>query len=154
MANKFQLRQLPREFGVEVLDVDCSKVLDAETAHSLRILLQEHPIVLFKNQELTPQQLVDFAKNLGDVGTSFNHMHDKIWYKPDAVAEEHKIAKFNNKVAAPLWHTDLGESDYAGLYAKKATGSGNNLWSNGYTAYRLLSDKFKIILDNTYFVYD
>lgn len=53
--------------GAEIRGVDLSRDLDAETFDSIRRAFDEHSVIFFRNQELTPEQQVRFSRRFGEL---------------------------------------------------------------------------------------
>ena len=57
----------PTHFGVEVSGIDLSRPLDATTQQALRDAYNEYGVVVFHDQKLTKQQLVEASRAFGDL---------------------------------------------------------------------------------------
>src|SRR4051812_3545323 len=60
-----ELRPLGQSFGTEAIGVDLSKPLDAETFAWIEAAFAEHPVLVFRDQELGPGELAAFGRRFG-----------------------------------------------------------------------------------------
>jgi taurine dioxygenase len=60
-----ELRPLGKALGTEALGVDLSKPLDAETFAWIEKAFAEHPVLVFREQELGPAELAAFGRRFG-----------------------------------------------------------------------------------------
>ena len=56
-----ELRPLGPALGAEAIGVDLSKPLDAETFAWIEAAFAEHPVLVFRNQDLGPGELAAFG---------------------------------------------------------------------------------------------
>ncbi len=64
MIQSFEVRPLAN-FGLEILGLDLSAGLDESTSEKLQDLLLQKEILLFRDQNLKDQAIIDFANQLG-----------------------------------------------------------------------------------------
>lgn len=67
MNDKFDLRPLTPTIGAEVVGIDLSASLESSTIAELRTALNEHSVLVFRGQEITPQQHVAASRAFGDL---------------------------------------------------------------------------------------
>jgi len=60
-----ELRPLGETLGTEALGVDLSKPLDAETFAWVEEAFAEHPVLVFRGQDLGPAELAAFGRRFG-----------------------------------------------------------------------------------------
>jgi taurine dioxygenase len=65
MAPVFALRPLSPALGVEAVDLDVRAPMRAEDIDALRDALDDHHLVLFRGQDLTPEQQLAFVARFG-----------------------------------------------------------------------------------------
>jgi taurine dioxygenase len=141
--------------GIQVDGLDFSKAFDETTFDYIQDALNTHLILLCRNQKVSPQQQVAFARKLGDLRVSIL----KQYTVPDVpelqvvsnIIEDGKPIGIND--AGALWHTDgsyLPRPDmYTQLYAleipRNAAGEplGNTIFSNTVAAYEALPAQVK-----------
>ena len=139
--------QLTPALGAVVEGLSLAEELPAETIERLNALMVKHHILFFRNQAITPQQQVRFAKRFGTL-----HVHPIYPELPDLpeimVIDTHADFLPDND----NWHTDVTFSPtppLAGILAAKILPSvgGDTLWSSNLAAYEALSDPMKRLLE-------
>lgn len=134
-------------FGLEFYNVDLSKVTNEEL-DIIREAQNEHGVVFFRDQHLTPSQHLHFSKRCGEIVVNkfFETLpgHDQI----AMVRKEPKHAT----VVGGVWHTDHSyEAEPAKgsiLFARQVPNTGGDtLFANMYAAYTALPDEMKVILE-------
>ena len=65
MANK--LRKLSSVIGAEVTGVDLSNPMDAETFEQIHRIWLDHNIILFRDQDLSPDAQIAFSRRFGEI---------------------------------------------------------------------------------------
>lgn len=136
--------------GAEVLGIDLAEPLSDRAFHELHHAFTAHMVLMFRDQTLTPEQLLAFGTRFGPIYRVpyVAHLSDH----PDIIAvlkeaDENKISTFGG-----TWHTDfsfLTEPPASSvLYALDvpATG-GDTIWANMTAAYEALSDGLKASLN-------
>lgn len=103
--------------GAEVRGIDASKPVSAEDAKTLRAALAEHLVLLFRDQSLTVEEQIAFARAFGELGAIADTLlgMGKRNYQPDEIPECVSVIS-NIKVDGKnigslgdgecLWHTD------------------------------------------------
>jgi taurine dioxygenase len=61
MTQKPQLRALGAALGTEILGIDLSKPLEAETFAGIKAAFAEHPVLVFRDQDLGAPELAASA---------------------------------------------------------------------------------------------
>ena len=61
----FEIRKLTEHIGAEVVGIDVRGRLTAETYQRLRMALSQHAVLVFRGQEITDQQHIQFSAGLG-----------------------------------------------------------------------------------------
>ncbi len=145
-----EVRPAAGSLGADVCGVDLARPLRNSTADELRRALVEHLVLFFRDQNLTPDQHLDFSRLFGSLlrVPYVKHMDEY----PDIIAvlkeaDERNISTFGN-----AWHSDFSflEAPPMGsvLYAKEVPShGGDTLWANMYDAYEALSAGMKGLLD-------
>ena len=95
--------------GAEIRGVDLSKPLDDDIFGVIEAAFNEHSVVYFRNQDLHPQQLIDYANRYGEVQRLFlSHYampeHPEILYVSN-IQENGKDIGYAD--AGSVWHTDM-----------------------------------------------
>jgi taurine dioxygenase len=126
--------------GAEIGGVDLARGLSAEVLDEIRRALFEFGVVFFRDQELTPEQHVAFARQFGDINV--NRFFTPVHGYP-MIAEVRKEPEHQQNIGGN-WHTDhsydLAPAMGSLLYAREvpATG-GDTLFASMYAAYDALS---------------
>ena len=142
-----KIRRIAGALGAELLDIDLSAPLSNATGAEIRRALLDHCVIFFRDQTITPDQQVAFARAFGEIVD-----YPMIKPLPDhpqiipVVKEAHETVNFGG-----LWHTDTAylEAPPLGsiLLAKEVPPfGGDTLFANGYLAYEALSDGLKAVL--------
>ena len=61
------IKKLTKNFGVEISNFDCSKIVNNNELEILKKSIQESHFICFKNQDLNGNTLAKFTKNFGDL---------------------------------------------------------------------------------------
>lgn len=130
--------------GAEIEGVDLSQPLTAALAAALRAALLEHLVIFFRNQKLTPQQQLAFARSFGEPVEypQLKGLPECPMITP-VVKLEHERMNFGG-----VWHSDTAylERPPMGsmLYALEVPPQGGDtLFANQYLAYETLSAGLK-----------
>jgi len=134
--------------GAEISGVDLAQGLPAEVFDEIRRALFEFGVVFFRDQELTPEQHVAFARQFGDINV--NRFFTPVHGYP-MIAEIRKEPEHQQNIGGN-WHTDhsydLAPAMGSLLYAREvpATG-GDTLFASMYAAYDALSSGLQRTLE-------
>ncbi len=139
---------LTSALGAEIEGIDLSRPLANRTAETVHRAFLDHQVIFFRRQDITPDQLKDFARRFGPL-----NIHPYI-EALDGHPEILEVLKDTGDTRnfGGLWHTDLTflEEPPLGsmLYAKEVPeAGGDTLWANKYLAYERLSDGMRDLLD-------
>ena len=143
---RIEAKPIAGALGAEIASVDLGK-LDDETFREVEAAWLEHLVVFFRNQTLTPEQQIAFAKRFGEI-----HYHP-FMKGMDEHPEILEIVKEegDTRVFGEVWHTDQMFNPKPAkatiLYAKETPDAGGDtLFANMYLAYDALSDPMKEML--------
>jgi taurine dioxygenase len=146
--NHIQIEPLTGALGATVAGVDLSHPLDRETFSELNTAFQDHLVLFFRDQILTPDEHVALAKQFGDL-----HIHPTTAGKPDHPEILEVIKEADERENwGDGWHSDLPflASPPAGsfLLAREVPPfCGDTQFANMYLAYEALSDEMKRIIE-------
>ncbi len=137
-----EARPIAGALGAEIGGVDTSFPMTAVVADEIRAALDQFLVILFRDQELSRDQLKSFSACFGElirvpyVGALEDH--------PEIVAVLKEAGERNISTFGGTWHTDfsfLERPPVASiLYAEQVPDvGGDTLWSNMYAAYAALS---------------
>jgi taurine dioxygenase len=142
-----EVRAFAGALGAEVSGVDLSKPLDNQVFSDIHQALLNNLIIVFRNQNLNPQQQLEFAKYFGGI-----HFHPYISGLADC-PEVMPIIKeaSDTHTFGSGWHTDqmFTQKPAMGtmLYVLETPhAGGDTLFANLYLAYEALSDGMKAML--------
>ena len=134
------VRPIAGALGAEIEGVDLSQPLAAPVVAALRAALLEHLVIFFRDQKLTPQQQLAFARAFGEPVEypQLKGLPDCPFITP-VVKLEHERMNFGG-----VWHSDTTylERPPMGsmLYALEVPPQGGDtLFANQYLAYETLS---------------
>ena len=135
-----EVRPVSAALGAEILGVDLSRPLPDSAIAEIRELLLRYIVVFFRDQDLTPDQHVAFARRFGELANypfvEGMEGHPEI---VEVVKKEDETINFGG-----LWHTDgsyLEEPPLGSvLYAREVPPvGGDTLFANMYLAYDALA---------------
>lgn len=147
--HRIQVHPIEGALGAEIEGVDISQPMDVESCAEIRQAFLDHLVIFFRNQELTPQQQLAFAKQFGEPME-----YPQLKGLPDCplvtavIKLEHERVNFGG-----VWHSDTTYLKYPPmaslLYAVEIPPrGGDTLFANQYMAYESLSEEIKAKLVN------
>ena len=144
---RIQVKRATGAMGAEIAGVDLSKPLDDATFGEIHRAWLENNIIYFRDQDLTPDDHLAFARRFGDI-----HIHP--FNKPlDDHPEVLEILKTEDEERnnGGRWHTDqmytAKPAKGTMLYAREMPPyGGDTMFSNLYLGYEALSDGMKAML--------
>lgn len=139
-----KVNPLTGSIGAEILDIDISKDLSDSVIADIRETLLAHKVIFFREQDLTPEQQIGFAKRFGDISTSPVYTTLKEYPQIMPVIKE----VTDKDIIGDTWHTDetFQQTPPMGslLYAREIPSvGGDTLWANLGQAFERLSDGLK-----------
>jgi taurine dioxygenase len=146
-AQVIQATPVAGALGADITGVDLSKDLDNESFDAIHQALLDHCVIFFKDQDITPEQQLDFAKRFGGI-----HHHPYMQGMPNHpdIFEILKTETDPHNFGG-VWHVDQMFTPKPNmatiLYAKEVPeAGGDTLFANMYNAYDALSDTMKDML--------
>ena len=138
---------LSKTIGVEFHNLNLSNYLEKNILKEIKTAFHENIVLVFRNQSLEPEQLINFTKFFGKVEQ--HPLDSRVGFKshPEVLVLEN-----NADSQAPrndFWHSDISFSENPPLcsilHAKKIPGKGlgDTLFCNMYRVYDELSDGLK-----------
>ena len=100
--SRFEVRPTSGALGAELLDINLAQELDAVVVADIRHALQEHGVIFFRDQRLTPEQHVAFAERMGPI--NINRFFKTVPDYPQ-IAEVRKEPAQSTNIGGG-WHTD------------------------------------------------
>lgn len=146
--DEITITRIAGALGAEISGVDLSAPLDADTVGTLRQALLDHLVIFFRDQKLTSDNYLEFAKAFGE----------PVEYPMLKGIEGHpmitEIAKLENETTnfGGVWHSHTTYLDMppmgSMLYALEVPPfGGDTLFANQYLAYESLSAPLRAFLD-------
>ncbi len=143
---RIEVKPIAGALGAEIGGVNLATV-DDETFKDIEAAWLEHLVVFFRDQAITPEQQLAFAKRFGDIH------HHPFMKGMDAYPDILEIIKEegDTKAFGEVWHTDQMFNPKPAkatiLYAKETPDAGGDtLFANMYMAYDTLSEPMKALL--------
>jgi taurine dioxygenase len=99
---RFEVRPTSGALGAELLGIDLSRALAPEAVADIRQAFNEHGVIFFRDQRLTPEQHIAFAKSMGPI--NINRFFKAAPGYPQ-IAEVRKEAAQKTNIGGG-WHTD------------------------------------------------
>jgi len=155
-----QIRPISPLFGAEIVEVDLSGKLDDAIFSAIEAAYSKHSVLLFRGQQMTDKQHVDFSRRLGELEVhvlrEFSKPEHPEVYVLSNIVENGKPVGI--KDAGSYWHTDLsytkspsrGSILYAIEVPHAADGTplGDTEFASTAAAYDNLSEEMKAKLQN------
>ena len=150
----FTLKPLTPTIGVEVHDIDLAKPMDGATLAALRQTLLDWKVIFFRDQSITTEQHLAFARNFGEL-----EVHPFAPQKegfPEILPITHDE---NNKGKENKWHSDVTWRECPSLGSilralEVPDVGGDTLFSDMYAAYDNLPEDIKEMIDDKKAVHD
>ncbi len=148
-GQELQIEPIAGALGAEVGGVDL-RSLDADTVAAIRAAFVQYQVLVFRDQDLSPEEQVAFGRHFGELDThpfvEMNADHPEVL---DIITEPEDRTGSN---FGGGWHTDLTfmtEPDLGSiLYAIDVPpAGGDTLFASQLAAYDSLSDTMKSMLD-------
>ena len=142
-----QIKKVTRVIGAEVSGVSLKDPLQPEDRAAIEAALLEHHVLFFRDQDITPEEQVEFSRQFGTISTPpFTPKYSK---SPDYIVLDQTTPEGEG---ADNWHSDntfmaeppLGSILKAVLLPK--TG-GDTCFANMVVAYEALSEPIRKMLD-------
>lgn len=147
MSEGLKIVRQSAALGAEVRGIDLRDAVDDESATAIRNAFLEHQVVFFRNQKLTPAQLLSFAAFFGEpVEYPFAEGMPGCPFVTEIVKEPHERINFGGE-----WHSDTTYLERPPratlLYAVEVPAAGGDtLYCDMYRAYAQLSPGMRAML--------
>jgi taurine dioxygenase len=140
--------------GAEVSGIDLSQPIDDALRDEVTAALDEHLVLFFRDQRITPAQQLAFAKRFGDISVA--PFGPKDGANPEITVLDQRAPKGEG---ADSWHADntfMPEPPFASILRGEVIPAlgGDTLWANTYLAYEGLSAPVRDMVDGLYAVHD
>ena len=147
--NQINIKQISGNVGVEIHGVDLSKEVPDSLFNEIRDAFIENGLIFFRDQNLTPEEHIRFAKQWGKI--NINRFFAKVdGY--EQIAEVRKEPDQKGNIGGE-WHTDHSYDQIPALgsilLAKEIpSNGGDTLFASMYKAYEGLSNGMKVTLES------
>jgi len=146
---KLEISNLCGAIGAEVHGLNLSKDLNDNTLNEIKIAFHENIVLLFRDQSLTPEKLINFTKLFGKVEQHPLSSRNGLNNCPEILLIENSFD--SNAPRNDFWHSDISFAEYPPLgsilHALEIPGQGlgDTLFCNMYRVY----EDFSLGLQNT-----
>lgn len=152
ISNDIKIRPMSAWTGAEIFGVDLREPLSDRTYQAVRQALNDWGAIFFRDQDITPEQQLAFARRFGTVAVGAYESNIKdVDGHPEIKEIERKPEDPRN--IGGFWHMDLSflqKPNYASvLYAKELPPvGGDTLFAHLAAGYDALSDGLRAALEN------
>jgi taurine dioxygenase len=148
LKSRIEARPTSGAVGAEILGLDLSSGLDESDVDELRAALNKYGVIFFRDQPLSPEQQIAFAKRFGTI--NINRFFTAVPGYPQ-IAEVRKEANQKTNIGGG-WHTDHSYDQIPALGSillarEVPPRGGDTLFASMSLAYEALSDGLKRTLD-------
>ena len=154
-SNQLQITRLTPTIGAEISGIDLAAPLSQETLHAIYDALLEHLVIFFRDQEISPEAHLCFARSFGEPEPPHPIYPHVDGFDNIMVLENDG----DNPPDTDGWHTDVTyrqDPPFASiLWARQVPEcGGDTMWCNLYAAYDALPEDMKAYLDGMTAVHD
>jgi len=154
MNGKIETRPLTEALGAEIMGVDIAQTVNTETFDTILSTFEANGILLFRDQKLTPEALIDFSRNFGKLDIDPQYQlpgYPEIYLIGNIMEDGILVSHFNN--IEEEWHTDrcymqrpsLGSLFYC---LETPPEGGDTKFAGAQAAYDALPDAKKQFIEN------
>lgn len=150
-----KLRRLSHALGAEVCDMDVSKPLGEASFGEIYRAFLEHGILLFRNQDITREQHIDFSRRFGELDRHDALPRDRHPDHPEILLVTNEPnpdgTPSDSRYTGRQWHSDMSFTPYPSLGSllrgiTVPEVGGDTMFANMYMAYDALSDGMKKLI--------
>ncbi|MSP81460.1 MAG: taurine dioxygenase [Alphaproteobacteria bacterium] len=148
------VKPLTPSIGAEIEGVNLAR-LDDDGFATVHQALMDHLVLFFRDQDITAQQHLAFARRFGEVEPP-HPVFDRVAHAPEVtVIEQHgRVGVYNDE-----WHTDVTfrrRPPLASILHCQVAPEvgGDTLWASMYAAYETLSEPIKRLIEPLTAVHD
>ena len=149
-----KIRKLTASIGAEVAGVDLREPLSAEMRGAILEALVTHHVIFFRDQDITPEQQVAFAKQFGPI--SFPPFAPKYGTNPELIVLDQESPRGEG---ADAWHSDnsfMSEPPMGSVLraVQIPEFGGDTCFASTVAAYEALSPPIQRLIDGLAAVHD
>lgn len=146
--SEIEIDPIAGALGAEIRGVDLTRPLEDAVAADIRSALNQHSVIFLRDQKITPEQHIAFARRFGPIVV--NRFFTPVDGHPE-IAEVRKDPEQKRNIG-DVWHTDhsYDEKPAMGsvLLAREVPSrGGDTMFASMHLAYEALSDGFKRMLE-------
>ena len=147
--NTIEVNPLGGALGAEISGIDLNEAISDEQLTEVRQVFGQYAVIFFRNQNLSPENEIRFAKRWGEINT--NRFFSSVEGYPQIALVVKEPDQKNN--IGGSWHTDhsydIAPALGSMLFAHEVPVSGGDtVFASMYKAYDTLSDGLKSTLSN------
>ena len=147
--NTIRVNPLGGALGAEISGIDLNEEISDEQLTEVRQVFGQYAVIFFRNQNLSPENEIRFAKRWGEINT--NRFFSSVEGYPQIALVVKEPDQKNN--IGGSWHTDhsydIAPALGSMLFAHEVPVSGGDtIFASMYKAYDMLSDGLKSTLSN------
>ena len=142
-----KIKQIAGALGAEIAGVDLAAGVSAQLAADIRLVFLDHQVIFLRNQDLTPQQFLNFANAMGEpVEYPFVKGLEGFPHIIEVKKLAHEKVNFGG-----IWHSDTTYLDMPPmgsmlLSLEVPPYGGDTLFASQYAAYEALSGTMQDLL--------
>ena len=143
-----KIKQIAGALGAEISGIDLSKGVPTQLAADIRKVFLDHQVIFLRDQNLTPQQFLVFARAMGKpIEYPFVKGLEGFPHIIKVKKLEHEKVNFGG-----IWHSDTTYLDLPPMGSMLLSREvppygGDTLFASQYLAYESLSDTMQRLLD-------
>jgi len=150
-----KLRRLSNALGAEVCDIDLTKPMSESTFGEIYSAFLKHGILLFRNQNISREQHIEFSARFGELDKHESLPRDRHPDYPELLMVTNKPnddgTPSESRYTGRSWHTDFSYTTTPALGSllrcfKLPEVGGDTLFANMTMAYDTLSDGMKKLI--------
>ena len=148
-----EVSELTGSLGAEVRGIDLTGAGEADVTQ-IRKLLNEHLVLFFPNQTMTPDEHIAFGRLFGELES-----HPNLAFSAERPEFFELHAEGGQGAIADEWHSDLSCEEEPSVMAilhmvKCPPFGGDTMWANMYKAYEELSEPMKAFCEQLTALHD
>jgi taurine dioxygenase len=153
--SNFQVNKINPNIGAEIVEEDLFNNLSSDNLNKIYNCLIENKVIFFRNQKISPNQQIHFAKSFGEIEPP-HPVYPYVDGYPEIVLLENDEGKPPD---TDVWHTDVTfkpNPPFASILYSKIIplSGGDTLWSCLSLIYEALPKYIKQYLENLKAVHD
>jgi taurine dioxygenase len=146
-VSDLEIRPLTPTVGAEIFGVDLREPLAQETIESIEHALVSHHVIFFREQDITPEQQIAFARQFGEI--SIPPFAPKYGDVPELIVLDQNSPRGEG---ADKWHTDnifMAEPPLGSILKAVTLPAlgGDTCFANMVAAYEALSEPIRQLID-------